>query len=272
MTFEDRVKIEMWLKQRVKFSEIASRLGFSRSTITQEIDRSLPDNWSNKFKAVRYRAQHAQYLANERQHHRHTFSKRTPRRLEYIRKRVLEDRWSPEQIVHGTKHFGASVATVYKWINYNQVPGISNKDLRHGGKRYKRAMSKRIRDSYHQRQSDARESVKKHTIDERPEVINQRLRFGDWELDGVESRKSNCMILTFVERKSRYAVAIKIPSKHADHITLGIDTFMSQYQDYVKSITCDRGSEFLAYSTQLTFQHYGIKYYYAHAYAPYERG
>lgn len=47
---------------------------------------------------------------------------------------------------------------------------------------------------------------------------------------------------------------------------------MSQFQDYVKSITCDRGSEFMAYSTQLAFKEYGIKYYYAHAYAPYERG
>lgn len=47
---------------------------------------------------------------------------------------------------------------------------------------------------------------------------------------------------------------------------------MSQYQPYVKSITCDRGSEFVAASTQQSFIDYKIDYYYAHAYAPYERG
>lgn len=272
LVFEDRVKIELWLQQRVKFSEIASRLSFSRATITQEIQRSLPDHWSNKFKAVRYRAQEAQYLADQRQHNRPRYHKRTPRRLAIIKQRILEDKWSPEQIVFGTRQFGASVAVVYNWINYNKVPGITNKDLRFKGKRYKRAMNKRIRDSYHQQKSDKREAVRLHNIADRPASIDHRLYFGDWELDGVESRQSNAMVLTFVERKTRYAVAIKIPSKHAQDIKLGIDTFMSQFQDYVKSITCDRGSEFMTNSTQLAFKEYGIKYYYAHAYAPYERG
>lgn len=162
LVFEDRVKIELWLQQRVKFSEIASRLGFSRATITQEIQRSLPDHWPNTFKAVRYRAQEAQYLADQRQHNRPRYHKRTPRRLAIIKQRILEDKWSPEQIVFGTRQFGVSVAVVYNWINYNKVPGITNKDLRFKGKRYKRAMNKRIRDSYHQQKSDKREAVRLH--------------------------------------------------------------------------------------------------------------
>lgn len=48
--------------------------------------------------------------------------------------------------------------------------------------------------------------------------------FGNWELDGVESRQSPQLVLTFVERLTRYAVAIKVPSKHANDIKLGIDT------------------------------------------------
>ncbi|EKK21193.1 Transposase [Fructilactobacillus florum 8D] len=272
ITFEDRVKIEMLLRQRVKFSDIALQLGVSRATISREISRSLPDNWPNKFKAVRYTAEGAQYRANQRRHSRDNYTKRTKKHETYIRKRILEDKWSPEQIVYGTKGFDISPHTIYTWINYNKIPGVSNSDLRHKGKRYKRAMNKRIRDSYHQNKSDNREAVKKHTIEHRPAAIDNRNRMGHWELDGVESRKSNAMILTFVERKTRYAVAIKIPSKHAEDIKLGIDTFMSQYQPYVKSITCDRGSEFMAYSTQLAFHAYKIKYYYAHAYSPYERG
>ncbi|WP_156405645.1 IS30 family transposase, partial [Fructobacillus fructosus] len=37
-------------------------------------------------------------------------------------------------------------------------------------------------------------------------------------------------------------------------------------------ITCDRGSEFISVMTQEVFIRHKIKYYYAHAYSPYERG
>lgn len=174
--------------------------------------------------------------------------------------------------VHGTRGISVGVSTIYTWINRNQVPGITNKDLRHKGHRYKRALSARTWKSLRSSNTDKRQTIREHTIDSRPEFILNRLRFGDWELDGVESRQSNALVLTFVERKTRYAVSIKIPSKHANDIKLGIDTFMSRFQQSVRSITCDRGSEFLAASTQQCFKDYNVDYYYAHAYAPYERG
>lgn len=105
---------------------------------------------------------------------------------------------------------------VYTWINYNKVSGIANKDLGF------------IRDSYHQRKSDIWEAVRLHNIEDRPISINYRLYFGDWELDGIESRKSNEMFLICVERKTQQVVSIKVPIKHDNYIKLGIDTFMSR--------------------------------------------
>lgn len=252
LVFEDRVKIETLLKMGENFSTIANQLGVSRALISIEIKRSLSHCWPNKYKAPRYDARHAQCLSDQRRtKNRHkNNSKLTSTRLKYIKQRILQDKWSPKQIVHGTPNLDVGVSTIYTWINRNQIPGVTNKDLRHKGHRYKRALSARTWKSLRSYITDKRQSIRDHTIATRPDVILKRLRFGDLELDGVESRQSNALVLTFVERKTRYAVAIKVPSKHANDIKLGIDTFMSQHQDYVKSITCDRGSEFLAASTQ----------------------
>lgn len=97
LDFEDRVKIETLLKMGEKFSTIANKLGVSRALISIEISRSVSDRWSNKYKATRYDARHAQYLSEQRRtKNRHkNNSKLTPRLLKYIKKRISEDKWSP---------------------------------------------------------------------------------------------------------------------------------------------------------------------------------
>ncbi|AIG65488.1 IS30 family transposase [Weissella tructae] len=275
LTFEDRVRIETFIKMGENFSTIANQLGVSRAIISIEIDRSVSEHWPNKMKARLYDARRAEWLSivrKERPRKEGVTTKLTKRRSEYIRDKIVNDKWSPEQIVQSTPRLGVCVDTIYRWINQGRIKGVRNTDLRHKGKRHKRAMSQRTWASLRTKSGEKRRTIKEHTIENRPDHIGERSRFGHWELDGVESKKSSTLLLTFVERKSRYAAAIKVASKHADDIRLGIDTFMSRYQDYVKSITCDRGSEFIAASTQQCFKDYNIKYYYAHAYAPYERG
>jgi transposase, IS30 family len=165
-----------------------------------------------------------------------------------------------------------SVRCIYNWINHNKIPGLSNKNLRLKGKRYKRALSQKILKSLHQSNSDKRMVIQQHTIERRPLAIERRLVFGHWELDGVESMQSSYLLLTFVERKTRYAEVMLVKNKYAYTISEAIEAFCHKYQGSVKSVTCDRGSEFLATMTQLVFKRNHIKYYYAHAYSPQERG
>ncbi len=208
---------------------------------------------------------------------KHSKIKLRPRKLPdhratIIKKRILEDKWSPEQIVYSQRHFRVSVRCIYNWINHNKIPGLSNKNLRLKGKRYKRALSQKILKSLHQSNSDKRMVIQQHTIERRPLAIERRLVFGHWEMDGVESMQSKKLVLTFVERKTRFAAAVIAESKHAKDISKAIASFCNTYQGSIKSITCDCGTEFLAMATQYVFKSRNIKYYYAHAYSPYERG
>ena len=53
------------------------------------------------------------------------------------------------------------------------------------------------------------------SIDARPDLVNARQRFGDWEGDTVEGAKGSGHITTHVERKSRYLIAAKLANKTA---------------------------------------------------------
>lgn len=54
-------------------------------------------------------------------------------------------------------------------------------------------------------------------ISKRPKEIRKRETFGHWELDTVVSSrgKSNACVATFIERKTRHHLALKIPDRTA---------------------------------------------------------
>lgn len=115
-----------------------------------------------------------------------------------------------------------------------------------------------------------RPSTKKHlgkSIEERPEEINNRSRFGDWEIDSVLGGKTigEPSILTLVERQTRYAVTKKLVEKKAEYVNQAVLECMKLYP--IKSITADNGNEFASLS-----EIEGLDVYFAHDYSSYERG
>ena len=57
------------------------------------------------------------------------------------------------------------------------------------------------------------------SIDERPEIIEQKIRIGDWEGDTVIGKNHQGILVTLAERKSRYVLAGQLRSKHAEGVT-----------------------------------------------------
>ena len=78
----------------------------------------------------------------------------------------------------------------------------------------------------------------KRSIDERPEIINNRERFGDWEIDTIIGKEF---------------VSLMLP-----------------YRGAVLSITSDNGSEF--YEHKLIARMLSAEYFFAHPYSSWERG
>ncbi|WP_142384374.1 MULTISPECIES: IS30 family transposase [Staphylococcus] len=73
------------------------------------------------------------------------------------------------------------------------------------------------------------------SIDERPQAIKTRKEFGHWEIDkGIGSKdKSEPVLLTLVEHKTRFEKLILIKNKCAQSVTQAIMTLQTQLNHYM---------------------------------------
>ena len=111
------------------------------------------------------------------------------------------------------------------------------------------------------------------SIETRPKEIETREDFGDWEIDTVigSKKKTDPVIITLTERKSRYELIIKIDSETNKAVEEGLsflkDTNQLKKQVF-KTITSDNGLELLSLTKICEY----VKIYYYHPYRSYERG
>ena len=108
------------------------------------------------------------------------------------------------------------------------------------------------------------------SIDQRPEIVTQKLRIGDWEGDTVIGKNHKGGLVTLAERKSRYVLAGHIRSKHAAGVTAVAMGLLKPHRHRWHTITFDNGKEFAAHETLATALETSI--YFAHPYRSWERG
>ena len=113
------------------------------------------------------------------------------------------------------------------------------------------------------------------SITARPEEISARTDEGHWEIDTVVGKRAGkeSVVLTLVEKKTDYYIAIKIPGKDADSVMVAMEVLREEYGEeffnkVFKSITADNGTEFSRLSELET---YGVSIYFAHPYSSWER-
>ncbi len=107
-------------------------------------------------------------------------------------------------------------------------------------------------------------------IDQRPPIVEERTRIGDWEMDTVIGRPGGPVLVTMVERRSRFTLIRKVPSKEAIVVTAAILEATKPYRDKVLSHTYDNGKEFAMH--ELLTEILEAQAYFAHPYHSWERG
>ncbi|MFU0800252.1 MAG: Integrase catalytic domain-containing protein [Xylanivirga thermophila] len=113
------------------------------------------------------------------------------------------------------------------------------------------------------------------SIDQRPEDVQRRETFGNWEIDTVVGKRtSEPVIMTLIERKTRLELIFLLDGKNSEAVNSCIESLKKQYGDLFSkifcSITADNGSEFNELSNILN--KYGSQAYFAHPYSSWERG
>lgn len=151
-----------------------------------------------------------------------------------------------------------SPQTIYAWIKQDESREHWESLLRRRGKR-------------RNQRKNATTTGDAARIDQRPEVIEERLRLGDFEGDTVLGPAGTGGLATLVDRKSRFTIVVKIQSKDADHVHEKIKQRLKELDDERRrSITFDNGTEFVrCYRLE---KHLGMQLYFADPGCPYQRG
>jgi len=280
---KERYKIEALLESKETVQEIAILLGRNRSTIHREILRgTIKRIQSDLTEKKKYRANVAQadYIKRCPSRERPLKIGKDRRLEEHIRTKITRERFSPDAIIGEIKAQGLRfegmicTKTLYNYIEAGIFSGISDKNLWEKHKRKKRRYKSVIRVTTRNRRA--------RSIEDRPERVNDRSEYGNWEGDTVKGcrRGSKAGLLTLTERKTRQQVILKIKDASHEAVQAAFDRLEEKYggefKTKFKSITFDNGSEFLGWeSLEASILKDGEKrtvIYFAHAYSSWERG
>jgi len=262
LTHDDRIRLASLKRAGLKQKEIAEQLGKNPSTICREFKRNpSPNKHGYNVKIAQENTEQRRLLAN--QHFRKIENNSW---LEKHIKKKLKIDWSPEQIAGRLKlKKGKTIVcheTVYQYI-YDTGHELT-KCLRYKKSKYRRRYGTKKREI-------ERELARKRRIDQRPEIINERKRIGDWEGDTVHGKDNSGAIATHVERKSGYFLGGKLERNNA--IAFKVAAFESFEKIPKKkrlSCTYDNGpetSEFELIERQLE-----MTIFFANPYHSWERG
>jgi len=252
LTQAQRYQIKSLLSIGIKKPAIAHELGVAKSTIYREVKRNTGQRG--------YRPKQAHKKALKRRK-RKSQTRISAAIWKLVEEKLCED-WSPEQITGRLKKQGVQISheRIYQYVYADKRSGgLLWKHLRCQKKRRKRIGGRDRRGKIPNRRS----------IEERPTIVEERTRLGDWEGDLILGESHQGVVLTLTERKSRFTLLRSLSSKHAAPVTQAIIELL-QWVTYLKSITFDNGKEFSGH--QKVSLALNTDCYFAHPYASWERG
>lgn len=259
LTKEERDRIAQLSHQGHTQTEIARALNRSQGSISRELARNSTNG--------HYYAAQAHDQAEDRRRGRPLVRKMDrPEISEFVRA-GLAQYWSPEQIEGRMKlefpnnpERCVSAQAIYDWISeQGEYRGHWVQFLRRRGKRPYRA----------RKTSD--ETSSRAQIGDRPNVIEERERLGDFEGDTVLGSPGKGGIATLVDRQSRFTIMTRIKSKQAHHVRDKLHSRLKGVDDDKRqSMTFDNGSEFAEADRLAT--NLDMDVYYAEPGCPFQRG
>jgi IS30 family transposase len=265
LTRADREEITRGLAAGDSLRAIASRLGRSPSTVSREVSR----NGGRE----RYRSEDSDDAAWRRSQRPKACALAERPRLRAEVARKLSEEWSPQQISGWLREefpddarMQVSHETIYRSL-FVQARGVLRKELVHhlrSGRLFRRS---RHATTKGQGRGGIRDAV---SIRERPAEAEDRAVPGHWEGD-LLAGAGNTHIATLVERKSRFAILVKVDSKDTQTVVKALQRRVRTLPRQLKrTLTWDRGSEMASHRDFTVAT--DVKVYFCDPQSPWQRG
>jgi IS30 family transposase len=108
------------------------------------------------------------------------------------------------------------------------------------------------------------------SIEDRPAIVDERKRIGDWEADTVIGKNHKQALVSIVERKTGFTLIHKVERKTAQAVSQAMIGLLKPYQNQVRTITSDNGRKFASHEEIAV--RLKADFYFAHPYSSWERG
>lgn len=263
---DDRIEIADGLAVSEPVKSIAARIGKSYQTVYREIARNRkPDG--------RYQPWYAHnqaYLRRKRPKPRR-FTVDTELREAVAGK--LSKRWSPAQIsrwlrrrYHRRPSWHPCAETIYEAV-YRGLITSSEPSMLRTGRTYRHR-----RGRGRTREGALRQCTTMKSIHQRPASVNTRRQAGHWEGDLLVGAGQRSAVATLVERKTRYALLVRLPNGHSAPAVREalIETFQHLPSGLRRTLTWDQGNEMFHHDR--IEEATGLKIYFADPHSPWQRG
>ena len=251
LTKEQRYQISALLRTGQILTQTAKIIGVDKSTISRELKR-------NKGKRG-YRPKQAEQKAQARKNK--CRARIGLEQWEQVDQWLWLD-WSPEQIHDQLLNLHGWTIS-HEWI-YQHVL----QDKKMGGNLYQHLRCRKKRHKRYGKYEFRGRIPGRVGIEERPEVVNERSRLGDWEADTIFGRKKHQAIVTVIERKTRFTLMQKVTQKTSQEVGDALIELLRPFP--VLTITVDNGKEFMEH--QRVAQALNASVYFAHPNSAWERG
>ena len=262
-----RVLIQIRLRERCSYRQIAAELGVAASTVSREIAVHVVDG--------KYRAGDA-HQAAVRARHRTGNPKLVPGSQLWTQVVAgLNHKLSPEQIAgrlrleFADRHdMQVSPETIYQALYVQAAGGLRHeltveKALRQG------RTSRRPQSKLAARRSN-RSWIGEATISNRPPEAADRAIPGHWEGDLVIGRGGSSALITLIERASRFTLISRIDIHDTATVTSRLtDMVQGLPHALFRTLTWDQGVEMAGHSTFTTAT--GCPVYFADPHSPWQR-
>lgn len=261
LTLDERERLSQMHHAGASNAEIAQALGRDPTTIGRELRRNAHDFGEE------YSPLAAQHRAHRRRATRPLERKLDRRELLDEVRSGLTRRWSPDQIAgrlrrehpHDSRR-QVSHETIYSWIR-----ALPSEERRRFRSFLRRSGKRRSRDDRRGRLTGT------IGIEGRPQVVDRRRRYGDWEGDTVVGAGHSGAIVTLVERKSGYLLTAKSRDRQARRVAEKIIARLGALPaELRRSATFDNGKEFAAHE-RITAR-LAMPVYFAKPYCSWQRG
>ena len=280
----ERENIERWLKEEKSKSEIARLLDRDRSTITREIKRGTV----TQIKTINgYDKEIEQYYAEAGQA---VYEKNRKRSKSKGLKAFSQNFWDALKEANKNKLFSGknrkynikTFIVIYKRKHpFDKVPTYKTVyNYIHSGDFFIKPMDLPVlvrlkpRKNKNSRPKGTNKKKLGRSISERPEAILNRESTGHWEADLVEGKKgkNEPVVLTLVDRLSRYGISRKLKNAKSDTVQRALLEITKEDPGAFDSITFDNGSEFSQAANLEKEPTLDLNIYFCHAYSAWERG